>query len=183
MMTKMEAHTGTPNLSVHPSGHDENCGGSPRSFHRLPGRFSQSGQELVEFAIIVPLFILFLFGIYDLGRAFYAVVVITNAAREGARYGVVHTGMGTPYSYGLYMANIVDYTRSEALNSGVNLIASPVTVTCPRDTKGDTDPSNDTCQSRQPIRVTISYHFTFFMSNILPRASLDIVRYAEMMIP
>ena len=49
----------------------------------------QSGQDLVEYAIIFPIMILILMGIFDLGRVGYYYSALTNAAREGARYGAV----------------------------------------------------------------------------------------------
>ena len=51
---------------------------------------SYYGQSLVEFALILPLFMLIIFGIFDLGRAIYAYSALHNSAREGARYGAVH---------------------------------------------------------------------------------------------
>ncbi len=42
------------------------------------------GQSLVEFALILPVFILLFAIALDLGRLFYAQITITNAAREGA---------------------------------------------------------------------------------------------------
>src|SRR5688572_18556354 len=47
------------------------------------------GQALVEFALVIPIFLLILFGILDLGRAVYAYATLNNAAREGARVAVV----------------------------------------------------------------------------------------------
>lgn len=47
------------------------------------------GQALVEFALILPLFVLLLVGILDLGRAVYAYNTLNNAARQGARLAVV----------------------------------------------------------------------------------------------
>jgi hypothetical protein len=46
---------------------------------------SESGQSLVEFALIVPLLILLLFGIVDFGRIFHAYLTIDHAGREAAR--------------------------------------------------------------------------------------------------
>jgi len=46
------------------------------------------GQSLVEFALIVPAFMLIAFGIFDFGLAFDTSLTISNAAREGARAGV-----------------------------------------------------------------------------------------------
>lgn len=48
------------------------------------------GQALVEFSLVAPLFFLLLFAIIDFGRYVYYVQVLNNAAREGARYAIVH---------------------------------------------------------------------------------------------
>ncbi len=48
------------------------------------------GAVMVEFAIVVLVFCLIIAGIMDLGHAFYMRQVVTNASREGARYGVVY---------------------------------------------------------------------------------------------
>ena len=50
----------------------------------------QSGQDLVEYAIIFPILFVMLMGIFDLGRVMYYYSTLTNVAREGARYGAVH---------------------------------------------------------------------------------------------
>ena len=47
------------------------------------------GQELVEFALTLPILAMLVFGIFDLGRVVYYFSVMNNSAREGARYGVV----------------------------------------------------------------------------------------------
>jgi Flp pilus assembly protein TadG len=47
--------------------------------------------HLVEFAVIVPIFLLFLFGILEYSRYLMTLQVMTNAAREGARFAVVTT--------------------------------------------------------------------------------------------
>jgi hypothetical protein len=49
----------------------------------------ESGQGLVEFALVLPALLLTLMGIADFGRAFAIYSNLTNAAREGTRYGVV----------------------------------------------------------------------------------------------
>ena len=48
------------------------------------------GAVMVEFAVLCVVFLLIVGGIMDLGHAFYMDQVITNASREGARYGVVY---------------------------------------------------------------------------------------------
>lgn len=50
---------------------------------------SQKGQSLVEFALIVPLVLLLLFGMFDIGRILFSSVALEHAAREGARVASV----------------------------------------------------------------------------------------------
>jgi TadE-like protein len=50
---------------------------------RFLGR--SDGQGLVEVALILPVFLLILFGIFDVGRAVYTNSTLSQAAREGAR--------------------------------------------------------------------------------------------------
>ena len=53
---------------------------------------SEGGQELAEYALTLTIFLMIIFVILDLGRAVYAYSALSNAAREGARYGAVHPG-------------------------------------------------------------------------------------------
>lgn len=48
------------------------------------------GQGLVEFALVIPVIMLLIFGAVDLGRAVYAYNTIANAARDGARVAAVN---------------------------------------------------------------------------------------------
>jgi Flp pilus assembly protein TadG len=48
------------------------------------------GQALVEFALVIPLFLLLLFSLFDLGTAVFTYNSLTNAAREGARLAIVN---------------------------------------------------------------------------------------------
>src|ERR1700758_4127008 len=49
----------------------------------------QAGVAAVEFAIVLPVLLLIIFAIVELGIALYDKAVITNASREGARAGIV----------------------------------------------------------------------------------------------
>jgi Flp pilus assembly protein TadG len=49
----------------------------------------QKGAAAVEFAIVLPLLMMMLFGIIEFSIAFYDKAMITNASREGARSGIV----------------------------------------------------------------------------------------------
>ncbi len=49
----------------------------------------ESGQAMVEFALILPVFIAILFAILEFGVYFSHSISVTSAAREGAREGIV----------------------------------------------------------------------------------------------
>ena len=50
----------------------------------------EKGQALVEFALVLPLLLALLCGIVDFGWLYYNQITLNNAAREGARYAVIH---------------------------------------------------------------------------------------------
>ena len=54
------------------------------------GQRDEKGQALVEFALLVPIFLMLLFAIVDFGMGFHSWITVTNSAREGARLGAVH---------------------------------------------------------------------------------------------
>ncbi len=60
---------------------------SHRFRHRA--RTGEEGQALVEFALIAPILILLVVGIFEFARAWQAYQVLTDAAREGARNAVI----------------------------------------------------------------------------------------------
>jgi Flp pilus assembly protein TadG len=123
-----------------------------------------SGQELAEFAIVLPLLLLVAFGVLDLGRIFHAAITITNAAREGARYAMIHPDD---------QDGIVNATLTEAQNSGIDLSTSTIDASCP-----------EGCGSGLPIRVTVQYNFTFILIGfVFPEPNLAIIRSAEMIVP
>ncbi len=51
---------------------------------------TEQGQSLVEFAISLVIILLLLAGVVDLGRAFFAYIIVRDAAQEGAVYGSIH---------------------------------------------------------------------------------------------
>ncbi len=50
----------------------------------------QEGASLVEFSVIAPLFVVLLFGLVEFGMSIYDKELLTNASREGARFGVIY---------------------------------------------------------------------------------------------
>jgi Flp pilus assembly protein TadG len=57
-----------------------------RSFAHL----DEAGQSLVEFALILPIVLLIVTGLFDVARATWQENTLAYAAREGTRYAIVH---------------------------------------------------------------------------------------------
>lgn len=55
----------------------------------------QNGQSLVEFTLILPALLMLLFALVDFGRGFYTWLLVTNAAREGARVAATQKDYAT----------------------------------------------------------------------------------------
>jgi len=116
------------------------------------------GAAAVEFALIVPVLVIFLFGIIEFGILFAQQLSLSNAARQGARYGVVanYDASNNPTSTCL---NIVNEVRNNAATigmaaSGVNVkVASPAANgSCP-DTS--TLPLSSWTQAQQNIQPCV----------------------------
>ena len=85
-------------------------------------RQKTAGQSLIEFALILPLFILMVTVFIDLGRAISLYSQISNAVREGTRYAVVHQS-GTTTEQDAIKGVIDNYMTGVVLDS--------VTITAP----------------------------------------------------
>ena len=102
-------------------------------------RKKQEGASLVEFSVIAPLFVVLLFGLVEFGMAIYDKGVLTNASREGARFGVVYsnprktsTDIRNQVQTYLTNAGFTDTASINVTGAGGNSGASlQVTVTYP----------------------------------------------------
>lgn len=50
---------------------------------------SEKGQALVEMAFVIPILLMLVFGITEFGRIFGTQLILSNSAREGARFAAV----------------------------------------------------------------------------------------------
>ena len=85
------------------------------------------GQALVEFSLLLPVLLLLLIGIFDLGRAVFQVNTLAYAAREGTRYAIVHGDSSESPVTPADTTAIVDVVR----DSAIGVPAVTVTVTWP----------------------------------------------------
>ena len=50
----------------------------------------EGGQAALEFVLVLPIFVVFFFLVFDFGFMMYQYVSVSNAVREGTRYGAVN---------------------------------------------------------------------------------------------
>jgi Flp pilus assembly protein TadG len=81
------------------------------------GHARDRGSAAVEFALLLPLLLLIVFGIVDFGRALNAQITLTQAAREGARLAALN------------QPNVVSRTQAAAV--GLSPVSVSVTSSCP----------------------------------------------------
>jgi Flp pilus assembly protein TadG len=104
------------------------------------------GQALVEFAIALPIFLVLMMGIFDLGRAVYQYNGVSEAAREIARVTSVHPGTT--------LGNSTETAAVVATQKGlIPNLASP-TFTC-IDIDGSTLNTSTTCVAGNQVKVVI----------------------------
>ena len=80
----------------------------------------EEGQAMVEFALVLPVLLILLCGIIDFGWLYYNQITLNNAAREGARYAVIHYDAATDWkdsAESRMMASMVGVEHAVALVS------------------------------------------------------------------
>ena len=120
----------------------------------------QGGAEIVEFAVILPLLLLVMFGVIEFGLVFYDKALITNASREAARSG---TAYKCPVLTTQQITDVVThYTADAGGNSflvsfagGSALPSVTVTQQIPPTTCG--------ANSGTWLNVTVTYNYQFLV--------------------
>jgi len=142
-----------------------------------------SGQALVEFALVLPIFLLMLFAIIDIGRVIWANDDLANAAREGARWASVHgnwrlascqtgpsAGNGTPIQCTPTTPDTKEPTRVHARaflvapgNDVVVYVCYYTTTVC----SGDSDQSGATNARGAFVTVTVTSSVPILTGSLL----------------
>jgi hypothetical protein len=87
------------------------------------GHANQSGQTMVEFALVASAFLLLIFGMFDLAFFYYTRVTLQNAVRQGARYAITGN-CSNPGSGCFSNINGGGGGSGDRLNSIVNTVVS-----------------------------------------------------------
>jgi len=108
---------------------------------------SQKGASAVEFALVLPLLMLILWGIIEFGLLLYNKQVITNASREGARAGIV--AQNPRVTSGAIAGVVTSYCGSYLVTFGGTGLS--VTSSAAGTSFG------------QPLTVTVTYPYQFLV--------------------
>jgi Flp pilus assembly protein TadG len=132
---------------------------------------NQSGQALVEFALVLPLLLLLLFGMLDFGKAFNYWIDETHLANEGARWATVNKnpGGGTLQQYIQQQSD-----TAELRNGGTSWIptASQVCISFPNGTSNVGDPVR--------VAVSVDYNWMPFVGSHLSTSNITLTGSATM---
>lgn len=128
------------------------------------------GVAAVEFAVVLPLLLLMLVGIWELGRIIHVQIILNTAARDGARlaaqssvvspngaYTQIHFNTGTPSIEGAIRANLMAAGITDLTNLVVELefVESAPGGATPGSTTAD--PYTGAKNQRFRVRVSIPY--------------------------
>ena len=132
-------------------------------------RRRERGQSLVETAIVFPILLLLLAAVVDFGRAFDAYIVLTNAAREGARWGSVNPELTADQVKQI----VIDGVRGSGTNvtDWSSFGAGNVTVV-------GQEPESDPFPNA--VRVTVSHEFDFWFGGMIGFPSVTLTKTSEM---
>lgn len=163
------------------------------------GRRRQGGQGLVEFSLVIPIFLVILIGMVDVGRAIWANNALANAAREGARHAIVHGGsksnacpIGPPAALTVIPVAsascpfpspskeaIRNITRQFLVAAGGNV---SVTVCYGTGCSGDTDAVGATNERGTPVTVTVSSRVDTIVGTLLGLGTFDLDATSTMLV-
>jgi Flp pilus assembly protein TadG len=123
---------------------------------RRPGIKRSDGAAVVEFAIVLPLLLLLLFGFLEFGRAMNYWLDTSHLANVGARWAAVNSNPGAPKRLQEFVRDEAD-TR-EMRSGGSSSVQAPaeVCITFP----------NGTWQVGDPVqaRVRVDYNWMPFLA-------------------
>jgi hypothetical protein len=119
----------------------------------------ESGQALPEFALVLPLLLLLLFGMLDFGKAFNYWIDTTQITSEGARYAAVNRKPDPLDASSLQLQLRAQGTTAELRDGGSDSLAAPaeVCVEFPNTTSNPGDPVT--------LTMKFTYHWLPFLGS------------------
>ena len=131
----------------------------------------ERGASILEFALVLPILLVLVFGVIEFGIIFYDKAMLTNAVREGARYGIVSTS-SLPANQRRTKAEISEVVTNYCSNYLITFGAAVIPgVDVVPDPSGAPVCGDD-------LTVSVTYYYDFLLiPNFLPglsQAGLDL---------
>jgi len=118
----------------------------------------QNGATVIEFALVLPLLMVFVFGIIEFSLLSYNKAMITQASRAGARAGIVYAGTRPDNTA---IENVVNNYRNKLITFGSGTPPEPQIIR--KDKDGGTITDLTDVASGSSLTVTVSYTYTFLV--------------------
>jgi len=121
---------------------------------------AQRGTAIVEFALVLPILLMLLFGITEIGLMLYDKTVITSASRAAARQGVAFGENSTGQPVYLSASNIQSIATGGLSSMLIGLgTATQPNVTITSCTASSTCTAGTGCSPGNSLTVAVSYTF------------------------
>jgi Flp pilus assembly protein TadG len=141
--------------------------GNRVDLRRMRAWRDEAGAAAVEFAFVLPVLLLLLFGIVEFGRAWNVRQTLTDAAREGARVAAVNNGLVTPAA--TLADSVKKVVTGSAQRAGLDLLQLTI------------DPVGIGQAAGTPVRIDVAYAYKpLFGSWVLTDEMLTIRTYSVM---
>ena len=105
---------------------------------------STSGTSALEFAFVLPMFVLLLLGIVDFSRLFYVELTLQNAVRQAGRFAITGNHLANPQNPGTSMSRVQSITQI-AQNAALGLSVSQISISSIQGGTGNAGGPQDTC--------------------------------------
>jgi len=90
---------------------------------------NEKGASAVEFALLLPVLVMIVFGIFEFGIAYNNYIALTHAAREGARLAAVGKDLDYIKSHLMSPSVSIESVTIDPLTPSARVVGEPVTVT------------------------------------------------------
>jgi Flp pilus assembly protein TadG len=114
------------------------------------------GQALVEFALVIPIFMLVLCGILDFGFMLFTRMSVINAARDGARAAIVLTDKSQ------VPAIVGSQAQGSASGGGLGTVTVSETCVAYKSSPSCNFSTSTGAKSGDAVLVTVSYPYQSF---------------------
>jgi len=138
---------------------------------RLKKKSSRRGTSMVEMAIVLPVFLVLVFGMLDLAAGVFRYNMLAQAARQGVRQAIVHGSLADrlgPWGPAAYSSTGAD---GHAI---ADVVRPSLATLDPAEVTLETEWLDGNNELNQPVRVTVSAPYQPMMTFIFGNPSITL---------